>query len=72
MTHAIDQIHCLYCAYANGVLGFARTVAAETERYWCPIRHTMTKGFQSPPHHQGFVEEGKEKDLRDRITKRTA
>ena len=37
--NALEKANCLYCGYANGVLGYVREVAARTEQYWCPIRH---------------------------------
>lgn len=37
--NGIEKINCLYCSYANGLLAFAREVAARTEQHWCPIRH---------------------------------
>ena len=37
--NAIEKLHCTYCSYVNGVLAYAREVAARTEAYWCPIRH---------------------------------
>ncbi len=35
----IQKLNCLYCGYGNGVLAYAREVAARTEKYWCPIKH---------------------------------
>ncbi len=35
----VEKFNCLYCSYGNGVIGFAREVAARTEQYWCPIKH---------------------------------
>jgi len=37
--NAIERLGCLYCSYANGLLGYAREVAARTEQYFCPIGH---------------------------------
>ncbi len=37
--NALEKFNCLYCTYANGVIGFIREVAARTEKYWCPIKH---------------------------------
>lgn len=37
--NGIEKLNCQFCAYANGVIGFAREVAARTEQYWCPIKH---------------------------------
>lgn len=35
----LQKLNCLYCGYANGVIAYAREVAARTEQYWCPIKH---------------------------------
>lgn len=35
----VEKVHCAYCSYANGLLGYAREIAARTEQYWCPIKH---------------------------------
>lgn len=35
----IEKFNCFYCSYGNGVVAFAREVAARTEQYRCPIKH---------------------------------
>jgi hypothetical protein len=37
--NGIEKVHCTFCSYANGLLAYAREVAARTEQYWCPIKH---------------------------------
>lgn len=37
--NGIEKFHCVYCGYANGVIAYAREIAARTEQYWCPIKH---------------------------------
>ncbi len=37
--NAIEKLNCVYCSYANGLISFAREVAARTEQFWCPIKH---------------------------------
>ncbi|MEN9905711.1 MAG: hypothetical protein RLZZ555_2276 [Pseudomonadota bacterium] len=37
--NAVEKFNCLYCSYGNGVLAYAREIAARTEQYWCPIKH---------------------------------
>ena len=37
----IEKLNCDYCSYANGMLAYAREVAARTEQYWCPIKHAQ-------------------------------
>lgn len=39
--NALEKFNCLYCSYVNGVIAFAREVAARTEQYWCPIKHEV-------------------------------
>ena len=35
----LEKLNCVYCGYANGVIAYAREIAARTEEYWCPIKH---------------------------------
>lgn len=35
----IEKLNCAYCGYANGVLAYTTEIAAQTEQYWCPIKH---------------------------------
>ena len=55
--NAIEKLNCVFCSYANGVIAFAREVAARTEQYWRPIKHV-----EDPldPHERygGFTEYG--------------
>ena len=37
--NAIEKLHCAYCGYINGLIGYLREVAARTEQFWCPIKH---------------------------------
>lgn len=39
--NGIQKLNCTYCSYANGVIAFARDVAARTEQFWCPIKHAV-------------------------------
>ncbi len=58
----LQKLNCVYCGYANGVLGFAREVAARTEQYWCPIQHETPP---EAPHdrYPRFVAYGDSHDL---------
>jgi len=38
--NAIERFNCFYCSYGNGVASYLREVAARTEQYWCPIKHS--------------------------------
>lgn len=35
----IEKLNCAYCSYCNGLIGYIREIAAQTEKYWCPIKH---------------------------------
>jgi len=37
--NAIEKINCVYCGYGNGLIAYVREVIAQTEQYWCPIKH---------------------------------
>lgn len=67
MMHPWDVLNCYYCGYANGVVMFMREVLAQTERYWCPLRHAKLNGFVEPPHHADFVPDNRPKELMEKI-----
>jgi hypothetical protein len=53
----IEKFNCFYCSYGNGVVAYAREVAARTEQYWCPIKHARrVRG--NHPHYHRFFEHG--------------
>jgi len=37
----IEKLNCTYCSYGNGVIAYAHEVAARTEKFWCPIKHSL-------------------------------
>jgi hypothetical protein len=37
--NALEKLNCAYCSYGNGLIAYAREIAARTEQYWCPIKH---------------------------------
>ncbi len=36
----VQKINCWYCEYFNGVVAYVREIAARTEQFWCPIKHS--------------------------------
>ncbi|MFA6089257.1 MAG: hypothetical protein WC755_05310 [Candidatus Woesearchaeota archaeon] len=60
----MDKIYCLYCEYANGLLPYMSKIAAETEKYWCGIKHRPSKEFHQPKHHKDFLEYGNEEEFK--------
>lgn len=55
--NALEKLNCIYCGYANGVVGFAREVAARTEQHWCPIKHAH-RGRDPHPRSTAFADYG--------------
>ena len=51
--NGLEKLNCLYCSYANGVIGFVREVAARTRQLWyrsgmqprCAEPHRRYKDF---------------------------
>jgi hypothetical protein len=55
--NGIEKANCVYCGYANGLLAYVREVAARTEQYWCPIKHS--RPIRAPHgHYQLFFDYG--------------
>ena len=48
--NGIEKANCLYCSYAEGVVGYVREGLAMTEQYWCPIKH----GREVPAPHDRY------------------
>ena len=42
--NVIEKMNCVYCGYFNGLVGYAREMAARTEQHWCPIKHARRVG----------------------------
>lgn len=64
--NGLQKLNCIYCGYANGLIGWVREVAARTEAYWCPIKHSRRV---KEPHlrYSGFVDFGDEKAYQKRV-----
>lgn len=55
--NAIEKFNCIYCGYGNGIIAYAREIAARTEQFWCPIKHAKrTAGLH--PRTGKFFEYG--------------
>jgi len=55
--NGLEKFNCLFCSYANGLIGYVREIAARTEQYWCPIRHRR-RTRQPHRHYHHFLEYG--------------
>ena len=62
----IKKINCIYCGYSNGVLNYAATIAAETERYWCGIKHEKDDNFIEPRYHKDLLEYGDQEGFEEK------
>ena len=62
----VQKFNCMYCGYANGLLHYVSTIVAETEKYWCGIRHKNDPGqiFYPPRHQRDFLLYGDETSFR--------
>jgi hypothetical protein len=55
--NTIEKAHCMYCSYVNGLVSYVREIAARTEQYWCPIKHSRV--IAAPHgHYQLFFDYG--------------
>jgi hypothetical protein len=63
----IEALNCLYCGYANGLIGYVREIASRTEQYWCPIKHALRI---TDPHQRyyEFLEYGDAGGYRARLS----
>lgn len=62
--NGIEKLNCAYCSYCNGLIAYAREIAARTERRWCPIKHARRMAGPHP-HYPGFAEYGDAKAYRE-------
>ncbi|MBU0689726.1 MAG: hypothetical protein KJ850_01015 [Gammaproteobacteria bacterium] len=42
----MEKFFCVYCGYFNGVMQYVSEIAARTEEFWCPIKHSKRVGFE--------------------------
>ncbi len=62
----IEAANCLFCAYANGLVGYVREFSSRTEQYWCPINHALKVYDPHKRYHQ-FLEYGDADGCRARL-----
>lgn len=59
--NAIEKVHCIYCSYAVGLLGYALEITARTEQYFCPIKHAR-KMLSAHSRYERFLGYGEAED----------
>lgn len=62
----IEKIHCVYCSYAVGLLGYASEITARTEQYFCPIKHAR-KVLGTNSRYERFLDYGEADDYHGRL-----
>lgn len=64
--NVIERLNCNYCSYANGLVAYAREVAARTEQYFCPIKHARRRiGVHS--RYRDFLDFGNARAYRSKL-----
>ena len=53
----IQKTNCTYCAYINGLLKYITEIGAQTETYWCGIKHSKKDAIY-PEHQKKFLDYG--------------
>jgi len=64
--NSIEKVHCMYCSYAVGLLGYAREITARTEQYFCPIKHAQ-KILNAHPRYKHFLSYGDADNLHGKV-----
>ena len=71
----IERFNCVYCSYAGGIIAYVQEVAARSELYWCPIKHSQ-RVENTHSHYHDFLPYGDAeayvnelKNLRDKVKK---
>lgn len=66
--NVIEKVHCMYCTYAVGLLGYAQEITARTEQYFCPIKHAR-KVLGAHSRYKHFLEYGEADDFHGKLEK---
>lgn len=67
----VERINCWYCEYFNGVVAYVREIAARTEQFWCPIKHSRPLN-EKHSRYDNFFDFGDYTRYREELeTKRT-
>jgi hypothetical protein len=62
----IEKLHCTYCEYGNGLIGYMAEILARTEEYFCPIKHAH-KILGTHAHYNRFLDYGDAADYEARL-----
>ncbi len=62
----IEKVHCTYCAYGSGLMGYMNEILARTEQYFCPIKHAH-KILGTHSRYNRFLDYGDAADYEVRL-----
>jgi hypothetical protein len=63
-----DKFFCTYCAYSNGFFLYGSAIAAETEKYWCGIKHQRARIKALKDEEKDYLKYGDKKAF-EKVTK---
>ncbi|NOQ81168.1 MAG: hypothetical protein GQ548_01410 [Methylophaga sp.] len=63
-----EKFHCVYCAYANGLISYIREILGRTEHYFCPIKHAR-KVLNTHSNYRHFIPYGKAESYHEKLEK---
>ena len=61
-----EKLHCVYCAYANGLNAYIQEILAKTEQYFCPIKHAH-KVLGTHSRYRRYMEYGDAENYHDKL-----
>jgi hypothetical protein len=64
--NVIEKFHCTYCEYGNGLMGYMAEILAQTEQYFCPIKHAH-KILGTHSRYNRFLEYGEAQDYEAKL-----
>ncbi|MBT3280489.1 MAG: hypothetical protein HOF69_04205 [Campylobacteraceae bacterium] len=64
-----QKVNCWYCEYFNGVVSYVREIAARTEQFWCPIKHSKPLKDRHS-RYNNFFDYGDYKQYKKELEKR--
>ncbi len=73
-----EKAHCVYCAYVNGLLAYAREIGSRTEQFWYPIEHahrareTHARARRFVVHGDANDPEARQTELRSALSREDA
>ncbi len=64
--NTIEKLNCMYCSYFNGLMAYALEIAARTEVYFCPIKHSKKTAYKHSQYKK-FLEYGESQTYQQKL-----